>query len=1116
MTIRKLGLPILLGFTIAAGAWAQTITGSIAGSVTDQSGAVVTNAKIEIVSQNTGAVTTLTSNEAGLFKAPFLNPGKYTVKVMSAGFRTFEEKGLEVILSRESNVNAKLEVGQVGDTVQVEAAASIIEADTSQLSLNVDAKKVVTLPGVQGAVDRLALLSPGVVYGFGNINSNGLVFSANGQRARSNNFLLDGQDNNDPTIGGPGYFFSNIEALGEFQVITNQFSAEYGRNAGAIVNLRVKSGSNQFHGAGTYFRRDDHNWTALTNIQKANGTKTPPKYFDTIFAGQIDGPIIKDKLFFNSWIQREWTRQNLLSIGTGATLTPTPAGLTTLSQNFPNSIAVQNLIKFGAWGNKNGGPTIVPGTIANRSLTNPAGAAVDVEFSSIQRAVSQTGDNWDGGIKVDYQLSSKDTISGKWYQQENTFANAASNAQAGYFFDNPGRSKQIGGSWVRIINPTTTNEFRFSFIKTGFFFEGGTTFPFTEISKNIANVSITGGFLGYGLATNLPQYRLVNSYQYQDNLSKIVGRHSLKVGVQFIKDNIPLGFLPAINGQYIFPNFQAYVDNKPSQFNGAAGKATQEPKELDQSYYLQDDFKIRPNLTLNLGIRYEYSGQPVNLLNDITVERENNPATAIWDSTLPIGARTYPRLRAPSKNFAPRIGFAWSPKASGSGFLSKLISQDSTVIRGGFSISYDPSFYNLMLNAQTAAPVVYSYSLTGAAVQAMPGDITGANLQKLFAPPKGVDPRTLNQTLFNPDFRSPYSESFSLGVQRRVGRNSGFEVRGVRTRAVAQFATRNGNPYISGLINNGFGSILPSGLTPTTSATCTNCNGRVVPNYGNIRIRDNSGQSTYNGLQTSFNTRAIHNQLTMGATYTWSKTIDNVSEVFSFLGSGSILLAQNPFNTNAGERGLSNNNIPHAFSLNVSWEMPWMKGGKSWYSRAFGNWTVGVFEIWQAGRPMGPVQSSTTANVLSDTSFNGFAAGYDTARPFLANPKAPVQSVGQVQSDGSIVNLANTKQVVSFNDVHWIYNTLNADKLYGTPFGVGRNVLTGPRFQRADISIFKTFPITERFKVQLRGEATNAFNHVVYGIPNLFIDSGTATTFLNPTTTEATPRVIKLGAKFTF
>ena len=1113
MRCLKLGT-ILLGLTMAGASWSQTITGSIAGSVVDQSAAVVTGAKVEIVSQDTGAVSSLVSNEAGLFKAPFLNPGKYTVKVSSPGFRSYEQKDLEVALSRESLVNVKLEIGQVGDTVQVEASAPIIEADTSQLSLNVDAKKVVTLPGVQGAVDRLALLSPGVVYGFGNINSNGLVFSANGQRARSNNFLLDGQDNNDPTIGGPGYFFSNIEALGEFQVITNQFSAEYGRNAGAIVNLRVKSGSNQYHGAGTYFRRDDHNWTALTNIQKANGTTTPPKYFDTIFAGQFDGPIIKDKLFFNTWVQREWTRQNLLSIGTGSTLMPTPAGLQTLSQNFPNSVSVQNLVKYGAWGNKQG-LSIVPGTTTTKSLTNPAGASVDVEFSSVQRAVSQTGDNWDGGIKVDYRLGSKDTISGKWYQQDNTFANAASNAQAGYLYDNPGRSKQIGGSWVRILTPSTTNEFRFSFIKTGFFFEGGTTFPFTDISKNIANISITGGFLGYGLATNLPQYRLVNSYQYQDNLSKIMGRHSLKMGVQFIKDNIPLGFLPAINGQYIFPNFQAYVDNKPSQFNGAAGTATQEPKELDQAYYIQDDFKVRSNLTLNLGLRYEYSGQPVNLLNDITVARESNPATAIWNTSLPIDARTYPRLRAPSKNFAPRVGFAYSPKGSGSGLMSKMLGQDATVIRGGFSISYDPSFYNLMLNAQTAAPVVYSYSLTGTSVQPMPANISGGNLQSLYAPPKGVDPRTLNQTLFNPNFRSPYSESFSLGVQRRLGRNSGFEVRGVRTRAVAQFATRNGNPNISNFINNGFGGIV-SGLTPTTSATCTNCNGRVVPNYGNIRIRDNSGQAGYNGLQTSFNTRTFRNQLLLGASYTWSKTMDNVSEVFSFLGSGSILLAQNPFDVNAGERALSNNNIPHALSMNISWEMPWLKSNKSWYGRMVGGWTVGVFEIWQAGRPMGPVQLSTSVNPLSDTSFNGFAAGYDTLRPFLANPKAPVQMVGQVQADGSIVNLANTKQVVSFNDVHWIYNTLAADKLYGTPFGVGRNVLTGPVFQRADISVFKSFALTERFKLQLRGEATNAFNHVAYGIPNLYVDSGTATTFLNRTTTESAPRVIKLGAKFTF
>lgn len=1113
MRLRFLPLLSILIFVTSA-AWGQVTTGSLAGSVTDPAGSVVPGAKVEVKNMSTGVSTDLRTNEAGVFKAAFLNPGKYEVRVEVSGFKSYEAKDLDVLLSRETSVNIVLQVGNVVDTVMVEGVAPIIESETAQLSFNVESKKVVGLPGVQGAVDKLALLSPGIVYGFGNINSNGLVFSANGQRARSNNFLLDGQDNNDPTIGGPGYFFSNIEAIGEFQVISNQFSAEYGRNAGAIVNTTVKSGTNSFHGVGTYLRRDDNNWTALDNIQRASNVKNPPKYLDTILAGQFDGPIIKDKWFFNAWTQREWTRSNALFIGTGTTLTPTPAGLQTLTTAYPNSISVQNLVKYGPWGIKLGNPTIVPGSITTKNLVTPAGT-IPVEFSSIQRAVSQTGDNWDGGIKSDFRLSSRDTITGKYYQQDNTFANAASNGQAGYFYDNPGRSKQVGGSYIHTFSPTLVNEFRFSYIKTGFYFEGGTTYPFTQLTKNIANISISGGFLGYGLATNLPQYRLVNSYQYQDNVSKQLGRHALKMGVQFVKDNIPLGFLPAVNGQFLYPSFQAYIDNKPTQFNGAAGVSTQEPKELDQAYYFQDDFKWRPNLTLNLGIRYEYSGQPINLLNDYTVKRESDPNTAIWNTSLPLSARTYPKVPASKLNFAPRVGFAWSPNGS-DGFFGKLVGRDSTVVRGGFAISYDPSFYNLMLNAQTAAPVVYSYSLTNAAVQPMPGDISGANLQTLFAPPKGVDPRALNQTLFSPNFRSPYSESFSMGVQRRLGSKAGFEVRYVGTRAVAQFASRDGNPYIAGYLNNGFANVVPSGLTPTSSTTCANCNGRVIPFYGNIRVRDNSGQSTYHGLQASFNTRNLFNQLTLGASYTWSKTIDNVSEAYSFLGSGSVLLAQDPFNVGSGERGLSNNNIPHAFSMNVTWEMPWLKHSDKWYLKMFGGWSVGVFEVWQAGRPMTPVQLNTAANPLSDTSFDGFSAGYSALRPFLANPSAPMNSVGTFLSSGQLVNYTNTSQIVQFSDVHWIYNTIYADKAFGTPFGVSRNSLTGPTFQRADISIYKTFNITERLRIQFRGEATNAFNHPAFGVPNLYIDSGTTTTFLNPTSTEVTPRVIKLGVRILF
>lgn len=895
-------------------------------------------------------------------------------------------------------------------------------------------------------------------------------------------------------------------------MITNQYSAEYGRNAGAIVNIRVKSGTNSFHGSGTYFRRDDQNWTALDNIQRASGLTNPPKYLDSILGGQFEGPIIRNKLFFNIWTQREWIRQSASYIGTGSTLTPTPDGLQQLQAYFPNSLTLQNYVKYGAWATNIGSLSIVPNSTVNQNITAPNGQTISVPFASVERFVSTPSDNWDAGAHVDYHVSASMQLTGKFYDQVNNTPFSSSNGQAGYFIGGPGHSKQVGGSWIWTASPTLVNEFRFSFIKSEFDSFGGNTYGFDKLTQNIANVGITG-YLGYGLAYNLPQYRLVNSYQYQDNLSKQLGRHALKMGFQLINDNIPLGFLPNVDGVYTYSNFQQYLNNTPSSFSGAAGVPTEKPHELDQAYYIQDDFRFRPNLTFNLGLRYEYSGQPINLLNQETVARESNASSAIWNPSLPLSARTYPSLPSPSKNFAPRIGLAWTPQGNG-GFLGKLLGKDATVIRGGFSMAYDPAFYNLFLNAATAAPVVFAYTLTGS-FPAMPADITGANLQKLYAPPPGVDPRTLNQTLFAPNFKNPYSVSYTLGVQRRIGNNMGFEIRYVGTQGVSLFATRDGNPYIAGFVNNGFSSVAP-GLTPTVNASCAVCSGRVIPNYGVIRLRDNSGHSNYNGLQTSYNIRDLFHQLTLGASFTWSKTMDNISEVYSFSGSGSVVLAQDPFNVGAGERGLSNNNIPEALSVNATWTMPWLKGSSHWYDSVAGGWTIGMFEVFQTGRSITPLQNNLNVNPLEDSADSSFIGGGDSLRPFLANPNAPLRSVGEYLANGTLVNLANTSQVVAFSDVHWIYNTLAADKVFGTPFGVGRNVLQGPSLQRIDLSIYKNFSVRERLKVQIRAEATNAFNHPNFGVPNLYTDVGTATTFLNPASTEVAPRIIRLGAKIIF
>jgi hypothetical protein len=615
----------------------------------------------------------------------------------------------------------------------------------------------------------------------------------------------------------------------------------------------------------------------------------------------------------------------------------------------------------------------------------------------------------------------------------------------------------------------------------------------------------------------------VNSYQYQDNLSKQLGRHSLKMGVQFINDSIPIGFLPNVNGVYTYSNFQQYLNNTPATFAGAAGVTTEEPHELDQAYYIQDDFRFRPSLTLNLGLRYEYSGQPINLLNQETVARESNPQTAIWSTALPLSARTYPSYPAPSKNFAPRIGLAWSPTASG-GWKQKLLGNNATVVRAGFAIAYDPSFYNLFLNGATASPVVFAYTLnyTTGTYPVMPSDITGSNLQTVYAPPPGVDPRTLAQTLFSSNFKSPYSESYTLGIQRQLSRNTGIEIRYVGTQAVDQFATRNGNPYVAGFVNNGFGNVLPAGVTPGVNAACAACNGRVDPAYNVVRLRDNSAHSSYNGLQSALTIRNLANQLTLTSAFTWSKTMDNISEVYTFTSSGSIVLAQDPFNVGSGERALSNNNIPLAFSLTANWNLPWFRGNSHWYDHALGGWSIGAFEVAQAGRPMTVLQSSTNLNVMEDAATVSLVGGSASLRPFLANPGAPLGTVGQFLPNGTLVNQANTSQVVSFSSVHWITNTLAADKYFGTPFGVARNTLTGPMLQQINLSVYKNFALRENLRLQIRAEATNAFNHVNYPIPNLNVDVGTSTTFLNPTyqeagvTTTAPPRIIRLGMRIVF
>ncbi|NOT60040.1 MAG: TonB-dependent receptor, partial [Acidobacteria bacterium] len=689
--------------------YAQTATGGIRGVVTDASGAAIANANVTVKSPATGAEFKITSNSEGLYSVPRMLPGNYNMSVEAQGFKKAEYTDVAVSLGKDTVIDAALQPGAISEVVNVQggAEAALVEKDSVQISTTFQQRKVADLPvnTPGGGLDRIALQAPGVTVGFGNVNGNGVTISANGQRARSNNFTIDGVDNNDLSIGGPNYFVRNPDVVGEIQIVTNNFSAEYGRNSGAIVNYVSRSGTNAYHGSAGWDHQDNKNFNSLTNIERRRGDKNPQPSLNNIFTYAVGGPVIKNKVFFYT---TGFFRRNpqLLDLTT-TSLAPTQAGIAALKAAYPNNAAIQYYADYSAFNLPLGNPTIRP-DVAQSSIT--IGTTV-VPMAAVRRLVPFNNRQDEYTVRGDANLTEKHRFWGRYFWQKSPNVNSGVGVD-GWTFDNPALSRQTGGGWNWTINSRMNNEFRFNYSKLFVLFGGGTQggkgqIPEVEkIDQAFARLTTTftaangAAVLGIGPATNLPQGRSVESYQFSDNLGISLGNHQMKMGMDIRKLENTAPFLPNVNGNFQFDTLAQFAANTPTTLTVALGPATLVYGEIDQFYYFQDDWRIRPNFTLNLGARYEYTGQPINLLNDVTVQRENDPAKAFWLQTLPIEARTNPRIPVDANNFAPRLGFVYSPRF-GDGFLGKLVGTDKTTIRGGFGQAYDATFYNLMLNIST-------------------------------------------------------------------------------------------------------------------------------------------------------------------------------------------------------------------------------------------------------------------------------------------------------------------------------------------------------------------------------------------------------------------------------
>jgi hypothetical protein len=1140
---------------------AQVARGSISGTVLDTSGSAVPGAQVEAIEISSGLSYRTSTDAAGNFRLSLLGVGNYDVSITKTGFQKLAMDNVSVDSAVDRGLGRlTLRLGSVRTTVQVSAAPALLETTQSQVSATFTSSYIQHFPGVNEneGLDFLALMLPGIVNtrdltAFCNVN--GVGFSSNGLSGRYNDQQIDGQFNNDNSVTGPALGLSDTDFVQEYEVITDNFEPEYGRNSGSVVNIITKSGTNQYHGD-VFLTEGNSALDTLSNTQIAFLGLTQLPYFNDEFSGgSFGGPIKKDKAFFFGGFDDEIVPSS--AVYASGNLTPTPAGLTELgSCPFANSAAMSALSNYGPFGITGGSP-VVSGTPSMQTLTDPLDPAVtcDVEMGGVQRTLSTAASEYDGIVKINVG-GVKDHVFGRWIYQTVTSSNANSfgTAAAGYPVDVPFFNEDFGLSWVHNFTPSQVNEARLSYGREVAEFGGntlGNTVPNQNaISSALADIGfLTPSLLSFGPYISAPQGRINNSLQVQDNWTYIHGNHQVKAGWNYTNQRTPNFYLPDYNGEFLFSNWSSYAANIPSAINVAMGNPELPFHENDQFFYVGDDYKLKSNLTLNLGVTYSYFGQPANLFNQITVKNETG-SQPFYNPSLPLSVRTTPLLPSVKDDFGPNIGFAYDPRWWGAG---------KTVLRGGYRLIYDPSYYEIFVDEEASAPVVLLQTLDGSAAadNPLPAAPFGPAVRSELAPsltPGVFDPRSFDQSNVSNTLSPDQVSEWSFGIQRALSPDLTLEARYVGNHGTDLLQSINANPYIAGL-QAGFPSLLPSNLTPcpASEAVVTSAIGRVNCNEGIVVTINNAGVSNYDGLQINLRSASLKNQLNLLASYTWSKATDNTSDVFGTFGAGNTLaFSQDPLNYVSAEHGLSGFDIPQNFAVSFYEALPFFRDQSGLRGSLLGGWGIsGTYDL-ASGQPFTPSQFALnyeSGGTAFDTAFDqAFIGSYETARPFAINSGAPSNRVGIFAGDACIIygagcglpagsllnfNALNASGGATVNsttesNVRFIVNGAEADSIFNSPFGTaGRNILRDAYTNTANFSISKQFKIAERTNLQFWVTAENVFNTPNFTSVDPFIDdtglSSLGVGFDNPQLFSGASldaaqgqRIIKFGLKFSF
>ncbi len=1110
---------LALCISLCAGtAAAQEITANILGTVTDTTGALVVGAKVTVTSTaRNQVVRSLETNTEGLYAATLLPIGEYSVTVEAKGFRKATQGSIELTANQKFTADFKLEVGDVSQEITVSAPTEQVELQTSQQSGLISGTQVRELSLNNRHFAQLVALQPGVTSNLsdqiylGTTNPSGgnniVGVSINGTRQSQQNWTVDGADNVDRGSNITIQQYPSIDAIDEIKIVRSPYSTEFGRAGGGQISVLTKSGTNEFHGSGYEFFRND--WLNANNFfNNTNKVARPPLRYND-FGYTVGGPVLvprvyngKNKTFF--FFSEEFRR--VINYNANNVQVPT---LDERQGIFPNPVCT-SISADGSTCNATGTTITNINPVAKAYITDVF-SKIPAPFSgnNLQVPVRGVFNARQEIARIDHTVSQKLSLNGR-YQHDSIpttepgglFTNLFTPGVATTQTNSPGWSFVLRGT--SSLSPTWYNEAGWAWSHGGIFSnpiglaaranspDVNPTLVFPGNPARIPTLAFTGGL------NSVSSYGPYNNFSYNhsifDNMTKLVGRHTLKFGGIFyyyrknenqLADNaggFTIGNTPRPGANVTLEQSWAnFLLGAVSNYSQTSQDLTADIRAKTFEAYIQDDFRVRSNLTLNFGVRYSNYRQPTDanglltsfdpLLFDPSKAYQIDPATGNRIGTgdpfngIITGGKNSPYgggiANQRNLDFAPRVGFAWDPFGNG-----------KTSIRGGYGIFYDTTLVGWLEQAISSNPTT-NYTQVQIANTRLDNPGLGSPVVSL-APtsPRGWDP----------NYHDPYIQQWSFEIQRQLSSDSLFTIGYVGTKgthligAIDLNEVPPGAAAAAGLVPAG--GYITSGIRPRLNAL------RPYRGYNAVNMVESWFNSNYHGLQTSFNKRFGRNG-TIAAAYTWSKNItDNNSDRSN--------APANSYNWKA-DRGLATLDRRHVLTISYVYPLPFFKDGHGFAGQTLGGWELSGIYTWNTGLPAA-ISSST---------------GNDAGGLGAANNAS---SVAGYRPDATGIDPNSGPNVRTLNQ--WFNIAAFAEVPVGAnrPGNSGRFVIETPGISRWDFSLFKTFHIKERLNFQVRGETFNVLNHANFNAPT--------TAFGNPNFGKILgardPRQIQLGAKLVF